>query len=130
ALSRIFNPTICSVSRSRALWKSDIVPETASRRISYRLAISTFPPSRIDLKNELMPMAVSVPSFPRQRCPSAAIPLIYDPWLPLAISPPARPQGEWLFSAVIDNSCNFALEIGSFHDSVHVAVLQQKLARL
>ncbi len=33
-----------------------MVPETASRKISYRLAISTLPPSRIDLKKVLSPI--------------------------------------------------------------------------
>jgi len=49
------SPQAQTVILSRAMWKLDIVPDTAARMISYRLAISTLPPSRNDLINEAMP---------------------------------------------------------------------------
>src|SRR6476646_4214007 len=60
ALSKTFRPTILPVSRSRAMLKFDMVPETASRRISYRLATSTLPPSINDLKNWPMPTGLPI----------------------------------------------------------------------
>src|SRR3954453_18867346 len=147
ALSKTFRPTIFPVSRSRAMLKFDMVPETASRRISYRLATSTLPPSMNDLKNWPIPTgACEQQSTKRSRshakplrrkeikkaerihfavlCVFAPLREVFD-----SLQYTNRPRSG-LLAAIIDCPGDFALQVASADNSVDVAVLQQELAGL